>query len=122
MLKKAYCCKIILILQAQFTFKVEMKVLSKKLGQKIKNLVHQCVLVGIQFNFKLQKTQIQRFKPKDVYDFTNKQFKYRVLIDNLLIENFKEFPYDNPVCLKKEGIRFIGFNVISSKMKKNLIF
>ena len=56
MLKKAYCCKIILILQAQFTFKVEMKVLSKKLGQKIKNLVHQCVLVGIQFNFKLQKT------------------------------------------------------------------
>lgn len=76
MLKKAYCCKIILILQAQFTFKVEIKVLSKKLGQKIKNLVHQCVLVGIQF--KLQKTQIQRFKPKDVYDFTNKQFKYRV--------------------------------------------
>lgn len=56
MLKKAYCCKIILILQAQFTFKVEIKVLSKKLGQKIKNLVHQCVLVGIQFNFKLQKT------------------------------------------------------------------
>ena len=32
MLKKAYC-EIILILQTQFTFKVEMKVLSKKLGQ-----------------------------------------------------------------------------------------
>ena len=33
MLEKAYGCKIILILQAQFTFKVEMKVLSKKLDQ-----------------------------------------------------------------------------------------
>ena len=54
--KKAYCCKIILILQRHFTFKVEMKVLSKNWVKIIKNLVHQCVLVGIQLNFKLQKT------------------------------------------------------------------
>lgn len=45
-----------------------------------------------------------------------------VLIDNLLIENFQKFPYDIPVCLKKEGIRFIGFNGISSKRKKNSYF
>lgn len=45
-----------------------------------------------------------------------------VLIDNLLIENFQKFPYDIPVRLKKEGIRLIGFNRISSKRKKILIF
>lgn len=45
-----------------------------------------------------------------------------VLIDNLLIENFQKFPYDIPVCLKKEGIRFIGFNGISSKRKKKFLF
>ena len=45
-----------------------------------------------------------------------------VLIDNLLIGNFQKFPYDIPVRLKKEGIRLIEFNRISSKRKKILIF
>lgn len=85
MLEKAYGCKIILILQAQFTFKVEMKVLSKNWVKKIKNLVHNgCQL---EFSLSFRKPRYRDLnQEKFMISLTSSLSTGLVLIDNLLIE------------------------------------